>query len=60
MLPGVGHVTLFLLLVFMLIFGCIFVPFVLLSSFGPVNSKGRMKRAFSNISTKKGLVLCLY
>ncbi|MFS7920062.1 hypothetical protein Hanom_Chr03g00219851 [Helianthus anomalus] len=34
--------------------GCLFVPFVLLSSFSPVNSKGRKKHAFSNISTKKG------
>ncbi|MFS7997803.1 hypothetical protein Hanom_Chr12g01146211 [Helianthus anomalus] len=35
-------------------FGCLFVPFVLLCSFSPVNSKGRKKHAFSNISTKKG------
>ncbi|MFS8004489.1 hypothetical protein Hanom_Chr13g01226441 [Helianthus anomalus] len=35
-------------------FGYLFAPFVLLSSFGPVNSKGRMKHAFSNISTKRG------
>ncbi|MFS7985575.1 hypothetical protein Hanom_Chr11g01000041 [Helianthus anomalus] len=35
-------------------FGCLFAPFVLLSLFSPVNSKRRKKRAFSNISTKKG------
>ncbi|KAJ0601927.1 hypothetical protein HanIR_Chr03g0134191 [Helianthus annuus] len=34
-------------------FGCLFAYFVLFSSFGPVNSKGRKKHAFSNISTKK-------
>ncbi|MFS8024714.1 hypothetical protein Hanom_Chr16g01466631 [Helianthus anomalus] len=27
-------------------FGCLFVPFVLLSSFVPVNSKGRKKKRF--------------
>ncbi|MFS7924597.1 hypothetical protein Hanom_Chr03g00274501 [Helianthus anomalus] len=40
-------------------FGCLFASFVRLSSFGPVNSKGTKKRDFSNISTKKWLVLCL-
>ncbi|KAJ0481233.1 hypothetical protein HanIR_Chr13g0640351 [Helianthus annuus] len=35
-------------------FGCIFVPFVQLSSFGPENTKGRQKHTFFNISTKKG------
>ncbi|KAJ0566770.1 hypothetical protein HanIR_Chr06g0277321 [Helianthus annuus] len=40
-------------------FCCIFVPFVYLSSFGPENTKGRQKHTFSNISTKKWLVLCL-
>ncbi|MFS8007304.1 hypothetical protein Hanom_Chr14g01259441 [Helianthus anomalus] len=40
-------------------FGCLFAPFVLLRLFDPVNSKGRKKRAFSNISTEKWLVLCL-
>ncbi|MFS7896714.1 hypothetical protein Hanom_Chr00s005611g01729511 [Helianthus anomalus] len=34
-------------------FGCIFIPFVHLSSFNHVNSKGRQKQTFSNISTKK-------
>ncbi|MFS7980785.1 hypothetical protein Hanom_Chr10g00943291 [Helianthus anomalus] len=50
----VRHFTLFLLLVIKLVFGSLFVPFVILSPFGPVNSKGRKKHAFSNISTKKG------
>ncbi|KAJ0843382.1 hypothetical protein HanRHA438_Chr15g0690761 [Helianthus annuus] len=40
-------------------FVCLFVSFVLLSSFSPVNSKERKKHVFSNISTKKRLVLCL-
>ncbi|MFS8015692.1 hypothetical protein Hanom_Chr15g01359661 [Helianthus anomalus] len=35
-------------------FGGLFVPFVLLSSFSPINSKGRKKHAFFNISTKRG------
>ncbi|KAJ0509945.1 hypothetical protein HanIR_Chr11g0534881 [Helianthus annuus] len=34
-------------------FGCIFVPFVQLSSFSPENTKIRQKHTFSNISTKK-------
>ncbi|MFS7911180.1 hypothetical protein Hanom_Chr02g00115021 [Helianthus anomalus] len=38
---------------------CNFVPFVQLCSFNPENTKGRQKHIFSNISTKKRLVLCL-
>ncbi|MFS7976702.1 hypothetical protein Hanom_Chr10g00895531 [Helianthus anomalus] len=40
-------------------FCCIFVPFIQLRSFSPENTKGRQKHTFSDISTKKGLVLCL-
>ncbi|MFS8022961.1 hypothetical protein Hanom_Chr16g01445721 [Helianthus anomalus] len=39
-------------------FSCLFASFVHLSSFNPENTKGRQKHTFSNISTKKGLVLC--
>ncbi|KAJ0479991.1 hypothetical protein HanIR_Chr13g0626391 [Helianthus annuus] len=39
-------------------FSCIFASFVHLSSFNSENTKGRQKNTFSNISTKKGLVLC--
>ncbi|KAJ0577421.1 hypothetical protein HanIR_Chr05g0235781 [Helianthus annuus] len=38
---------------------CLFASFVILSSFNPENAKGRQKHYFSNISTQKGLVLCL-
>uniref|UniRef100_A0A251VFW4 Secreted protein n=1 Tax=Helianthus annuus TaxID=4232 RepID=A0A251VFW4_HELAN len=38
---------------------CLFASFVNLSSFHPENTKGRQKHSFSNISTQKGLVLCL-
>ncbi|KAJ0866175.1 hypothetical protein HanRHA438_Chr12g0548721 [Helianthus annuus] len=38
-------------------FCCLFASFVYLSSFNPENTKGRQKHTFSNISTKKGLVL---
>ncbi|KAJ0480053.1 hypothetical protein HanIR_Chr13g0627091 [Helianthus annuus] len=40
-------------------FSCLFASFVNLSSFNPENTKGRQKHSFSNISTQKGLVLCL-
>ncbi|MFS8007346.1 hypothetical protein Hanom_Chr14g01259961 [Helianthus anomalus] len=56
---GVGHVKFIPSFCIYVGFGCLFAPFVLLSSFGPVNSKGGKKHAFSNISTKKWLVLCL-
>ncbi|MFS7984078.1 hypothetical protein Hanom_Chr11g00982271 [Helianthus anomalus] len=39
-------------------FSCLFASFVHLSSFNSENIKGRQKHTFSNISTKKGLVLC--
>ncbi|KAJ0533816.1 hypothetical protein HanIR_Chr09g0412741 [Helianthus annuus] len=39
-------------------FSCLFASFVYLGSFNPENIKGRQKHTFSNISTKKGLVLC--
>ncbi|MFS8019198.1 hypothetical protein Hanom_Chr15g01401041 [Helianthus anomalus] len=39
-------------------FSCLFASFVHLSSFNPENRKGRKKHTFSNISTKKRLVLC--
>ncbi|KAJ0601526.1 hypothetical protein HanIR_Chr03g0129521 [Helianthus annuus] len=37
---------------------CLFASFLNLSSSNPENTKGRQKHTFSNISTKKGLVLC--
>ncbi|MFS7944815.1 hypothetical protein Hanom_Chr06g00516671 [Helianthus anomalus] len=39
-------------------FSCLFASFVHLSSFNPENTKGKQTYIFSNINTKKGLVLC--
>ena len=56
---GPGNPLLFLFLYFMVELVVFFASFVILSSFNPENAKGRQKHYFSNISTQKGLVLCL-
>ncbi|MFS7969514.1 hypothetical protein Hanom_Chr09g00810111 [Helianthus anomalus] len=47
------------LITFYVGFCCLFASFVLLSSFTPVYLKGTKTQAFSNISTRRGLILGL-